>query len=223
MSCFLFSARTKASLSSCDPRPTAGEGAALGTPHCFGGALVFRKGAEVTEGLRRRAETVGFALTGDGVSSSEAIPCMADHESPKKADNVAGDCARSGRSPFMLLAARRVCEEAVRGRWVLGMGDGSRDSKGEGSGEAWRTLDASVGGASSSRPEIRRGARGRRVDDWAVVELVRELMANRHVALLQDAKSPLACPIQRLRVSSLEISSTSALSALVGLEDASGD
>lgn len=199
MSCFLFSARTRASLSSCDPRPTAGDGAALGTPHCFGGALVFRKGAEVTEGLRRRAEGVDFALTGDGVSNSEAIPCMADHESPKKADNVAGDCARSGRSPYMLLPVRRVCEDAVRGRWPLGMGDGSRESKGEGSGEAWRTLGASVGGASSSRPEMRRGARGRRVDDWAVVELVRELMANRHVALLQDAKSPFGLPNPKAR------------------------
>jgi hypothetical protein len=58
----------------------------------------------------------------------------------------------------------------------VGMGEGSRESKGEGSGEAWRTMGASVAGASSSRPEMSRGARGRRVDDCAVVELVRELM-----------------------------------------------
>lgn len=56
------------------------------------------------------------------------------------------------------------------------MGDGSRESKGEGSGEAWRTMGVRVAGVSSSRPEMSRGARGRRVDDCAVVELVRELI-----------------------------------------------
>lgn len=56
------------------------------------------------------------------------------------------------------------------------MGDGSRGSKGEGSGEAWRTMGVRTAGASSSRPEMSRGARGRRVDDCAVVELVRELI-----------------------------------------------
>jgi hypothetical protein len=73
----------------------------------------------------------------------------------------------------MLVTWRRVWEEAVRGRRAAGMGDGSRESKGEGSGEAWRTTGASV---ASSRPEMSRGARGRRVDDCAVVELVRELI-----------------------------------------------
>lgn len=57
------------------------------------------------------------------------------------------------------------------------MGDGSRDSKGEGSGEAWRAMGVRVAGASSSRPEMSLGALGRRADDCAVVELVRELMA----------------------------------------------
>jgi hypothetical protein len=56
------------------------------------------------------------------------------------------------------------------------MGEGSRESKGEGRGEAWRTMGARTAGASSSRPEMSRGARGRKVDDCAVVELVRELI-----------------------------------------------
>lgn len=76
----------------------------------------------------------------------------------------------------MLFTGRTVCDEAVRGKRVLGIGDGSRESKGEGRGEAWRAIGVRVAGASSSRPEISRGARGRRVDDCAVVELVRELI-----------------------------------------------
>lgn len=164
--------------------PTGLEDVNVGTPHCLGGALVFRVGAEVeeTEGLRRRGEEGGLVLAADeGVSSSEAMPWIADHDSPKKADRVAGDWARSGRRPLTLFAGRMVCEEGVRGRWVLGMGDGSRDSKGDGSGEAWRAMGVRAAGASSSRPEMSRGARGRRVDDGAVAELVRELMASKHV------------------------------------------
>lgn len=76
----------------------------------------------------------------------------------------------------MLFTGRTVCDEAVRGKRVLGIGEGSRESKGEGRGEAWRAIGVRVGGASSSRPEMSRGARGRRVDDCAVVELVRELI-----------------------------------------------
>jgi len=76
----------------------------------------------------------------------------------------------------MLFTGRTVWDEAVRGKRVLGIGEGSRESKGEGTGEAWRAIGFRIAGASSSRPEMSRGARGRRVDDCAVVELVRELI-----------------------------------------------
>lgn len=69
----------------------AGEDVVVGTPHCFGGALVFRVEVELIEGLRRRGEAPAFEFPGAEVSRSEAIPCIADHESPKKADRVAGD------------------------------------------------------------------------------------------------------------------------------------
>lgn len=91
MSCLRFSARIMASLSSCEPRPIAEEGVEVGTPHCLGGALVFRVEVEVIDGLRRRGEGAALEDTGEGVSRSEAMPCIADHESPKKADKVAGD------------------------------------------------------------------------------------------------------------------------------------
>ena len=91
MSCLRFSARIKDSLSSYEPRPTPEEGVDVGTPHCFGGALVFRVEVEVKEGLRRRGERAALEETGEGVSRSEAMPCIADHDSPKKADKVAGD------------------------------------------------------------------------------------------------------------------------------------
>ena len=90
MSCLRFSARIKESLSSWEPRPIAEE-EVVGTPHCFAGALVFRELVELMESLRRRGESTGFEDAGEGVSRSEAMPCMADHESPKKADKVAGD------------------------------------------------------------------------------------------------------------------------------------
>jgi hypothetical protein len=64
---------------------------AVGTPHCFGVALLCRVEAGLTDGLRRRGEFAGLMSVGDGVRSSEAIPCIADQESPKKADSVAGD------------------------------------------------------------------------------------------------------------------------------------
>lgn len=66
-------------------------GVVVGTPHCLGGALVFRVEVELMEGLRRRGERADLEDTGDGVSRSEAMACIADHESPKKADKVAGD------------------------------------------------------------------------------------------------------------------------------------
>lgn len=62
-----------------------------GTPHCFEGALVFRVLVELMEYLRRRGEGKPFEDAGDWVSRSDAMPWMADHESPKKADKVAGD------------------------------------------------------------------------------------------------------------------------------------
>jgi hypothetical protein len=52
---------------------------------------VFRVLVELMEGLRRRGEGTAFEDAFEGVSRSDAMPCMADHESPKKADNVAGD------------------------------------------------------------------------------------------------------------------------------------
>jgi len=91
MSCLRFSARIKDSLSSYEPRPIAEEGVEAGMPHCLGGALVFRVEVEVMEGLRRRGERAALEETGEGVSRSEAMPCIADHDSPKKADKVAGD------------------------------------------------------------------------------------------------------------------------------------
>jgi hypothetical protein len=110
MSCLRFSARIKESLSSWEPRPIAEEEeeVVVGTPHCFEGALVFRVVAELMEGLRRRGEDVGFEEAGEVVSRSEAMPCMADHESPKKADKVAGDWARPGFSRLILVTWRRV-------------------------------------------------------------------------------------------------------------------
>lgn len=80
-----------ASLSSYEPRPIAEAGVEVGTPHCFGGALVFRVEVEVMDGLRCRGERAALEDTGEVVSRSEAMPCIADHESPKKADKVAGD------------------------------------------------------------------------------------------------------------------------------------
>jgi len=90
MSCLRFSARNNESLSSWEPRPTV-EAEVAGTPHCFEGALVFLALVELTEYLRRRGEGTALEDAGDWVSRSDAIPCMADHESPKKADKVAGD------------------------------------------------------------------------------------------------------------------------------------
>ena len=86
----------------------ADEEAVVGTPHCFEGALVFRVLGELMEVLRRRGESAGFEDAVEGVSRSEAMPCMADHESPKKADNVAGDWARPGFSRLMLVTWRRA-------------------------------------------------------------------------------------------------------------------
>jgi len=90
MSCLRFSARINESLSSWEPRPIV-EAEVVGTPHCFEGALVFLALVELIEYLRRRGEGTAFEDAGDWVSRSDAIPCMADHESPKKADRVAGD------------------------------------------------------------------------------------------------------------------------------------
>jgi hypothetical protein len=80
----------------------------VGTPHCLEGTLVFRVLAALMEGLRRRGESVGFEDACEGVSRSEAMPCMADHESPKKADRVAGDWARLGFIRLILVTWRRV-------------------------------------------------------------------------------------------------------------------
>jgi hypothetical protein len=108
MSCLRFSARIKESLSSWEPRPIAEEEVMAGTPHCLEGALVFRVVAELMEDLRRRGEDVSFEDAGEVVSRSEAMPCMADHESPKKADKVAGDWARPGFNRLILVTWRRV-------------------------------------------------------------------------------------------------------------------
>lgn len=60
---------------------------------------------------------------------------------------------------------------------LLGMGDAEREAKGESAGEAdGLVVAAAASGATlslSSRPEMRRGARGRR-EELAGVELVRD-------------------------------------------------
>lgn len=138
--------------------------------------------------LTRAGLSFGSAVASP-LSKSEATPCSALQELPQRPASELGDslpaflCLLPDSFPGDL-SPLLLCTpwlEVGLGRCEAGMGETARLPNGDGTGEAMRLNGAFAGSrlasSPSSSPEIRRGARGRREEEAAGVELVRTLLA----------------------------------------------